>query len=122
MSIKLTTVERRAKDYCDDIRRFSGATINVEWISSKIWGSNPRIMGYNGKCTNISGCGYDKLSACLASFLCFLFPMDSDEHHDIARTGGAGVSSVQEAMARNGWDLECVASGKTFDVFKVTKK
>ena len=119
----LTTVEKRAKAWCDNIHRtgLDDIDIAVEWKRSKTWGSNPAIESHDGKMCNVSGCGYCKLSTALADVLCFLCPVDSDEHNAIARTGGAGVNSVIAALKNVGWDLRKTASGKMFDGFKLTR-
>ena len=124
MKTKLTTTEKRASNLCESIR--DTAThggkypVEVEWITSRTWGSNPRVMYRGEKCTNISGCGYCKHSAALASALCYLGETE-EQQHAIARTGGAGVSSVAEALAAQGWKLESVASGRAHDSYHVTR-
>ena len=115
----MTTTEKRANALCESIRRNDGGSVTVEWIKSATWGSNPRIMHDGEKCTNISGCGYCKHSAALASALCYLGTTE-EERRSIARTLGAGVSSVRDALASLGWKLECVASGKSFDAYLLT--
>jgi hypothetical protein len=44
-----------------------------------------------------------------------------DQQNSIARTGGAGVSSVVDALKAIGWKLEAVARTKTADVYHVGK-
>jgi hypothetical protein len=109
---KLTTIEKRAKNFCSIIAQDKNVTFTVEWIYSKMGGSNPRIVRCGDKITNVSGSGYCKLSQCLADALQFL-------GEGIAQTGGAGENSVISALAKIGWNLERVASGKTFDVFTI---
>jgi len=122
--MKRTTTEKRAHAPCESIKphRTEGASypLTVEWIDSRTWGSNPRIMHNGEKTTNISGCGYCKHSACLASALSDLGATE-DERHSIGRTGGAGVSSVQRALKDAGWILEGVAGGKKFDVYTIRR-
>ena len=110
----LTTIEKRAKNFCSEIMQDKSAQFTIEWVDSKMWGSNPRIVHRGEKITNISGCGYCKLSACLADALQFL-------GDGIAQTAGAGESSVIEALKKLGWNLERIASGKTFDVYTITR-
>ncbi len=86
-----------------------------------MYGHNPVIAYQGGKCTNISGCGYDKLSAALASVLCFLFPVDSVAYNEIASLGGCGESTVCSRMAKYGWTLHRTASGNSFDAYELTK-
>lgn len=121
MKTKLTTCEKRAQDYCANLVRFGGGSINIEWKRSAMWGHNPVIESHAGKCCNISGCGYDKLSAALASVLCFLFPIDSEAYHSIARLGGCGESTVRDTLSGLGWKLERAASGKSFDAYTLSR-
>lgn len=124
-SPKLTVTERRSAALCADIRRAcqdpsTRFPVTVEWIASRTWGLNPRIMHNGEKCTNISGCGYCKLSACLATALCSLG--ETEEHRQrIATTAGAGVPSVVAALKESGWILEAVASGKIFDCYTIRR-
>jgi hypothetical protein len=118
---KLTVTEKRASAYCDELNHYNGGTVTVDWKRSATWGSNPSITHHGGKCCSISGCGYDKLSAALAEVLRFLFPMNSEAHNAIGGKCGAGVSSVQSALAKHGWTLAEVASGKSYDVFTLTR-
>jgi len=118
---KLTTIEKRAQGFCQTLLQYEGGTINVEWKRSAMYGHNPVITDCGRKCTNISGCGYDKLSAALASVLCFLFPVNSSAYNEIASLGGSGVSTVQSRLAGYGWNLETTASGSSFDCFRLSK-
>jgi len=122
---KLTTCEKRAKDWCDKIVREGNQSniqcFHVEWIDSATWGSNPRIMTHNGKATNVSGCGYDKLSQCLADFLRFLFPIGSGGYHAVWAKGGCGEGSIMAALDRYGWTLKKTGSGKTWDAYTLAK-
>lgn len=117
---RLTVTEKRALDYCRELIRNGGGTVSVDWANSRTWGANPRIEHRGGKCSNISGCGYDKLSACLAEVLRFLFPLNSEAHRKVAGTGGAGESAVSRALSEYGWTLTKTASGKMYDVFSLT--
>ena len=74
------------------------------------------------KCCNISGCGYDKLSAALASVLCFLFPVGTEEYNQVISLGGCGVPAVRDTLAKHGWILQATASGKTYDVFDLSRR
>jgi hypothetical protein len=117
---KLTICESRAKAFCDSLNQYDGGEIAVEWKRSAMWGCNPVISYRGGKCTNISGCGYDKLSAALASVLRFLFPVGSEAYHDIGGKGGAGWESVRGALNVHGWMLERTANGSSFDGFRLS--
>lgn len=120
-NMKLTTTEKRAKAFCESLIKFNGGNIGIEWKRSAMYGMNPVIEYQGGKCTNVSGCGYDKESAALASVLCYLFPIDSEPFLRVARGQGAGLSSIVTRLEENGWKLEKTASGKTFDAYELTK-
>ena len=121
---KLTVTEKRAVALCDAIRDYcrdgGSYPLTVEWIESRTWGSNPRIMHHGEKCTNVSGCGYCKHSTALADALRWLGESE-DARHEIGRKAGAGVSSVQSALAAQGWILESVAGGKRFDCYTIRR-
>ena len=116
----MTTTEKRANALCESIRHNGGGNVTVEWIKSATWGRNPRIMHYGEKCTNISGCGYCKHSAALASALRYL-GMTEEDRHSIDCTQGAGISRVRDALAAIGWNLDCVAFGKSFDAYALSR-
>ena len=124
MKTKLTTTERRAVALCQSIRQAcqNGGSypLTVEWVKSATWGSNPRIMHRGEKSTNVSGCGYCKHSTALADALCHLGETE-EARHAIARTGGAGVSTVQARLKEYGWILEYVTAGKAFDCYTIRK-
>lgn len=119
---KLTTTERRAKRFCEQMITFEGGSVGVEWRKSRMWGSNPVILFNGEKCTNINGCGYDKLSAALASVLCYLFPIDSEEYRNIASLQGSGESTVIKQLEAQGWILEKTGCGASYDTYKLTTK
>jgi hypothetical protein len=120
--MKLTATQKRAKNYCDNINRCNIGYITVEWNKSKTWGSNPVISSHAGKMTNISGCGYCKLSTALADVLCFLFPVESPEFYNVLKTGGCGESAIKSVLLQHGWILETTSVGKSFDVFKLSRR
>lgn len=95
---------------------------------------------------SISGCGYDKLSTavaeCLNQFnevLKLLYTVKdailathNKKNHEIfgygsgygilpAIEGGVGISCYPEIFSKVGYNFRSVASGKTFDVFEITK-
>lgn len=121
MKTKLTICEQRAGKYCAQLIANDGGTVAVDWKRSAMYGMNPVIEHHGGKCCNISGCGYDKLSAALASVLCFLFPQGSEAFNAIAPLGGCGESTVRDALAKHGWKLAKSASGKTYDVYDLSR-
>ena len=108
----MRTIEKRAKNFCSEISQDKSIQFTIEWVDSKMWGSNPRIVHRGEKITNISGCGYCKLSACLAEALQFL-------GEGVSKTAGAGESSVIKALAVIGWKLERIATGKKFEVYTI---
>ena len=118
---KLTICESRALAYCERLKSNDGGTVAVDWKKSANYGMNPTIEHHGAKCCNISGCGYDKLSAALAAVLCFLFPQGSEDFHGIVRLGGSGESTVRAELAKRGWKLEKSASGKTYDVYDLSR-
>ena len=118
---KLTTCEQRAKVWCDKMQSLSECPLHVEWKRSRDYGYNPVIETHNGKATNVSGCGYDKLSTCLADFLRFLAPTDSPEYRAIWKTHGAGEYAVMDALKLAGWELKKTGSGKSWDAYTLAK-
>jgi hypothetical protein len=131
---------------------FEGATISVEWKKSRMWGNNPkaeaRIEKPDSRCFyesgSISGCGYDKESTAIAEainqsneFLKLLYL--AKENDPTAKNGellgygsgygilprlegGVGVSCYPRIFEKIGFDFHNSASGKTFDVYTITKK
>lgn len=122
--------------------------ISVEWKKSALYGSNPTAEvrvhttnGYEYLVGKSSGCGYDKESAAIASALnsCnsvikMLFSADKKDKdckvygYRQAKdgyfphiSGGVGVSCYKSVFALFGLNFECVASGKTFDSYIITK-
>ena len=93
----------------------------MEWKRSAMYGHNPVIEYQGGKCTNVSGCGYDKESAALATVLRFLFPIESEAHKRVHANAGSGFSSIRDTLEKLGWKLEKTASGKTFDAYTIAK-
>lgn len=118
---RLPITPQRAMALCATIKEYGTYDIEVQWIRSRDYGHNPRILFHGDKCTDVSGCGYDKLSACLADALNHLADTDADRIA-IGRTSGAGVSSVVSALDAAGWEMETLASGSDHDVFKVSRK
>jgi hypothetical protein len=119
MKTKLTTLEKRALAFCNEIRSSGGPyPINVEWKKSPTWGLCPSIRSGGEKIAHASGCGYCKLSTVLAAALCFI---TGDPENPARLSGGAGVPVVTQRLKELGWDLRCVASSGTFDGFTITK-
>lgn len=116
---RLTLMEKRAKAFAESIKYYGSTSFSVEWTKSATWGMCARVLHHGAKVSHAGGCGYCKHSAALAEALRFLAP--DDDGHMIARTGGAGVSSVIAACAKAGWKLECTYSGKWEDAYQISK-
>ena len=126
-------------------------TISIEWKRSQMWGSNPNATaaehttnGYNRYESGcISGCGYDKESTALANavnqsnaFLKLMYAVKENaptvKNHDLFGygsgygilpnlEGGVGTSCYYKIMEKLGYKFNNTASGKTFDVYTITK-
>lgn len=128
------------------------ATISVEWKRSRMWGSNPtaeaRVETTKGwfvfNSGSIGGCGYDKLSTAVASCLTqcnallnSMYHIKNERPTEDNRTifgygsgsgllpsieGGVGVSCYPKIFNTLGFEFKTTASGKSFDVYTITKK
>lgn len=125
--------------------------ISVDWVKSRTWGNNPHaeIKTNNGFFTgSASGYGYDKESAAVATALNQDFSVlkmlyDTKEKalqkgkENNSRNilgygsgyytlpcfeGGVGVDCFRSIFENCGYNWEHVASGKTYDVYRVTAK
>jgi len=121
MATKLNKTEKTAQRFCEWIKRAESAGIIIEWRKSKTWGSNPVILYADEKCCNVSGCGYCKESTALADTLRFLFEPGTPEYSAVWTTGGCGVSSVINTLAKFGWELRKTASSSSSDAFEIRK-
>ena len=123
MKTKLTKMQSRARNFCRAARENGGRTINVEWRKSPSYGYCPVIEYGREKVAYASGCGYDKLSAALVEALSFLLPGTEETGcgGGLSKCSGAGLSSVQTCLQENGWTLEHIANGETFDAFKLSR-
>ncbi|QGH72880.1 MAG: hypothetical protein [Podoviridae sp. ctrTa16] len=122
--------------------------ISVEWKRNSTWGANPTAEAdiraadyYNSYSSgSIGGCGYDKLSTAVAkavnqspSVLKLLFTKvvenPGKSYEELFGYGvsgmfpklseGVGVSCYNGVFEKLGWIFETVASGKTYDCFKI---
>jgi hypothetical protein len=118
---RLGVREQRAAKMCAWIKEAGQARIGMEWVKSRTWGANPRIEWRGAPCTDISGCGYDKESACLAQALRWMGESE-EEKRAIHATGGAGFQSVVNALDKVGWALTRTGTGKWFDGFEIRRK
>ena len=117
---KLTVTETRAHSDMDSAKRYGTHYFRIEWKKSSMYGYNPTIQTRGGNAVNISGCGYCKESAALASYLRFLGTTE-EEQRKIHGTSGAGFGSVATALKAIGWQLLHVYNGKTEDAYQLNK-
>jgi len=125
-------------------------TIAVEWKKSSMWGANPTAESYvNGvgslSSGSIGGCGYDKCSTAVArvlnqvpQFRKLMFELKDKpknykrKSHEVfgygsgygvlpSFEGGVGVNCYDRIFNAIGYKFETVSSGKSFDVYKITK-
>jgi hypothetical protein len=87
-------------------------------VRSRTWGSNPNVQHYGITIGRASGCGYDKESAALADALRFIGTTE-EEQRDIWATSGAGVSSLQRELEKQGWKLTRTYSGQNEDGYTI---
>jgi len=136
--------------FSDNLEEIESLTITVEWKKSSMWGSNPTAEAYiNGigrvSSGSIGGCGYDKCSTAVANVLnqvpqfkklmCELKNKLSNckktnrevfgygAGYGIIPTfeGGVGVSCYDRIFNSIGYEFKTVSSGKTFDVYRISK-
>lgn len=126
---------------------FTFMRISMEWKKSATWGMNPRAEGADGwghyESGSIGGCGYDKGSTAVAkvinqsnSLLKVLYLHAENNMgvklHDLFGygagygilpriEGGLGVSCYPEIFAAVGLKFETVASGKTYDAYRIER-
>lgn len=130
---------------------FESITVSIEWKKSRMWGHNPKAeaivcttRGCNRYETgSIGGCGYDKKSTAVAeainqsnSFLKAMYlvkeknpKMNNRELFGYGSgygilprlEGGVGVSCYPKIFETIGYQFKTTASGKSFDVYTVTK-
>lgn len=134
----------------DELPQINELTITVEWKKSKMWGMNPTAESYvNGigfvSSGSISGYGYDKQSTAVANvlnkvpqFMQLMYKLKNKsknvnlKNHDVfgygsgygvlpSFEGGVGVSCYDRIFNKIGYKFETLSSGKTFDVYKITK-
>lgn len=124
------------------------AKISITWNKNRTWGMCPTgeawIDGQYFIAGGVTGCGYDKLSKILAKLLnqCnnALKPLYVKKDKNVTKTnreliaygsgygilpsfeGGVGIGCYTQIFGKVGYKFETVASGKTFDVFTITKK
>jgi hypothetical protein len=134
----------------ESLQEIESLTINVEWEKSKMWGNNPNASAYvpnvGEVCSgSIGGCGYDKESTSVAKvlnqvpqFRKLLFELKNKRSNCKKQNrevfgygagygilpsfeGGVGVNCYDRVFNAIGYKFETVSSGKTFDVYRVSK-
>lgn len=131
-----------------DLEDIESVVINVEWKRSQMWGMNPNANAYiNGvgevSSGSISGCGYDKQSTAVAKVLNQI-PQLIKKMYEVKENnidvknhelfgygsgygvlpyfkGGVGVGCYNKILNKIGYSFETITSGKTFDVYKISK-
>lgn len=120
---KLNKTEQRALEACRDIRANactgSPSAVVITWRKDRTWGRCPSVR-YNGeRIASATGCGYDKRSAALASALRWLGETP-EQQRDIGGTACAGVGTLADALAKQGWHLERTYDGKNEEAYTLT--
>jgi hypothetical protein len=92
-------MEKRAAAACAEIAADGSGFIRVEWTKSRTWGRCSKIDWRGHKAAHAGGCGYDKLSAVLADFLCWLPGVE------LRGYAGAGWQTIAERLKVAGWEL-----------------
>ncbi len=133
---------------------FKGLKISVEWAKSRTYGSSPSGEAFHPGYSPVSygpvsGCGYDKLSTCVAGMvnqcLPFMRRLYLAWEANLSNTltpvlglrdffgygsgygalpqfeGGVGVSCYDRICKAAGLTFETVAGGKSFDVFTISQ-
>ena len=119
-------------------------TFTIEWKKSRMWGTNPLLTAKiafkdgtsNTLTSTCSGCGYDKESTVIGDIfnqtLKYKLHNTPTELRSKAPYGigyynnwfsfgqGVGVNCYYRIAEFIGGKFECLASGKTFDVYKYT--
>lgn len=134
--------------FSENLQPIENITITVDWKRSKTWGMNPNAESFvyglgTLKSGSVSGCGYDKLSTAVANvlnqipqFLQLMYVVKNKNCKKSNREclgygsgygilpafeGGVGVSCYDRIFTNIGYKFETVSSGKTFDVFSISK-
>ena len=137
-------------EFNENLQEIESITIDVEWKKNQTWGANPTAKSYiNGigfvSSGSIGGCGYDKQSTAVANvlnqvpqFIKLMFELKNKskncklKNHEVfgygsgygilpSFEGGVGVSCYNAILNKIGYKFETIASGKSFDCFRVSK-
>ena len=117
---RLTKTEQAARFACTVISTAGHGKFRIVWVRSRTWGSNPNVQHHGTTIGRASGCGYDKESAALADALRFLGTTE-EEQRAIWTTQGAGVSSLQRELEKQGWRLTQTYSGQNEDGYTIER-
>ena len=130
---KLTKLQQAAQSVCDTIQKRGELLFVADWKKST-YGYCPSIFAWNQKVSFAGGCGYDKESAALASFLCFLFEaptkIKGESYQDllarssnakIASLGGVGFDAIAEELKKNGWLLHRNHASETITAYQIKR-
>lgn len=129
--------------------------IDITWKESKTWGLCPHAearwkstegWNYDDKAGSASGCGYDKLSSCVAEVLNKVLTRNLYEKRRLVATkskvpggvpygltsseynvapwimGGTGISCYPPVIAFLGGKMKCVVESKRFDKYVIDFK
>ena len=111
---KKPDLDNNAAAYCHKINTWGGGYLTIDW-KSEAHKSIASISDDEGRpCSVISGPVQDKEAACLSGLLKYLCPKCEKAYY-------RGVTGVQEACLKYGWNLERVMIGKTYDLFKIER-
>lgn len=134
----------------ENLIEIESLTINVEWKKSSMWGNNPTATTFVygiGELSSgsIGGCGYDKESTAVAKvlnqipqFRKLMFELKNKSKNAKLKNreifgygsgygilpnfeGGVGVSCYDRIFNTVGYEFKKVSSGKTFDVYQISK-
>ena len=130
---KLSKLEQASKSVCDSIQKRGELLFVADWKKTA-YGYCPSIFAWNQKVSSAGGCGYDKESAALASFLCFLFEapkkIKGETYQDllarstnakIASLGGVGFDAIAEELKKNGWLLHKNHASETLTAYQIKR-
>lgn len=127
---------------------FNGSLVlTIEWKKSAMWGDNPRVYtNYGFEGSSIGGSGYDKLSTATAEGLNNFKPILKELYkvynknlnsknvltkevlfgygmgsYSVKFGSGVGVSCHIDILEKLGFEMKCVTSTKTIDVYTIKR-
>lgn len=108
-------IEKRAYAACQEIHAQGYGNLRIEWRKSREYGRCPAVLWNGEKAAHAGGCGYDKESAVLTEFLCWL------PGFDCSGCSGAGVRTLTDRLAGAGWQLVHIYNGKAEDEYTISR-